>query len=825
MRNLLILLCLWVSVTLNAATYYVAPGGSDSNPGTLSQPFFTLNKAWTVVSAGDIIYMRGGTYRYNTTGTSLTGKSGTSSAYITIQNYPGEIPVINYDNETFTTQMHGIYISGVSYLHLKGIRITNINQPVGQTTAQYGILCDGSGAPHCTFEQMECDHIGGWGIVLGENNTNNLFLNCDLHHNSDRYTTNGDPWGWSDGFESGSLTSTNNTLDGCRFWSNSDDGIDLRGAAGIFLIKNCWSFWNGFRPGERSGDADLGTTEGGDGTGYKLGGTRGGATTSILRTVENCLSVSNRGSGFDPQPDDAGKILGVAMYNCTAYDNASGWGDGFSAGGYNNTTIMRNNIDYHNHGTSPDLNSTNLVHNHNSFDLSLTVTDADFVSVSSAGLDGPRQADGSLPNLSFLHLAAGSKLIDAGVDVGIPYTGKAPDLGAYEAGSGTAVTVIVPVFNSASVENATPSLLEMTYSSTLANIVPAASAFAVTVNSVARTVNVVSVSGTKVQLTLSSRIVIGDIVTISYTKPSDKPLQTTSGGIATSIINQQVINNCLNVVPTAVITSPVSNNSFTAPANITIVANASDPDGSISMVEFYNGSTKLGSITSAPYSYTWNSVAAGNYSLTVIATDNLNAKTTSSVVSISVNNTTSAPNKHPIVKISNPRKGINYDNLSAIELDAIASDPDGTITKVEFYNGNFKLVELTSAPYTYTWKNVAAGSYTITAIATDNLNDTTASEPVEFIVGSIIKPNANSDIIRLYPNPNNGHFSIEFTRALQSEKSEIIITDGAGKLVYNGPVLKEEVLKQFDLSSSRCGMYVVMIKNKEILVTKKFIIK
>jgi uncharacterized protein (DUF2141 family) len=363
----------------------------------------------------------------------------------------------------------------------------------------------------------------------------------------------------------------------------------------------------------------------------------------------------------------------------------------------------------------------------------------------------------------------------------------------------------------------------MTYNLTLANIVPASSAFTVLVNSAVRTVNVVSVSGTKVQLTLSSRIVTGDIVTISYTKPSDKPLQTTSGGIATSIINQQVINNCLNIAPTAAITSPISNNSFTAPANITIAANASDPDGSVSMMEFYNGSTKLGSIASAPYSFTWKNVAAGNYSLTVIATDNLNAKTTSSVVSISVNNTTSAPNIHPIVKISNPRKGTNYDNLSAIELDAIASDPDGTITKVEFYNGNVKLVELTSAPYTYTWKDVVAGSYTITAIATDNLNDTTASEPVEFIVGSIIKPNANSDIIKLYPNPNNGHFSIEFTSPLQSEKSEIFITDGAGKLVYNGPVLKEDVLKQFDLSSSRCGMYVVMIKDKEILVTKKFI--
>ena len=54
------------------------------------------------------------------------------------------------------------------------------------------------------------------------------------------------------------------------------------------------------------------------------------------------------------------------------------------------------------------------------------------------------------------------------------------------------------------------------------------------------------------------------------------------------------------------------------------------------MVEFYNGSTKLGSKSAAPYSFTWNNVAVGTYSLTVIATDNLNAKTTSSSISISV---------------------------------------------------------------------------------------------------------------------------------------------------------------------------------------------
>jgi hypothetical protein len=357
----------------------------------------------------------------------------------------------------------------------------------------------------------------------------------------------------------------------------------------------------------------------------------------------------------------------------------------------------------------------------------------------------------------------------------------------------------------------------------LANIVPAVTSFSVLINSVARTVNAVAISGTKVQLTLQSRIVYGDIVNVSYTKPVVNFLQTATGGAASGISKLPVTNNCINLPPTAVLTSPVANSSFTSQANISITANASDADGSVNLVEFYNGSTKLGSASSAPYSFNWDNVAAGIYSLTAIATDNQNARTVSSAVSISVLNKTTTPNKHPIIHIYNPRKGTSYDNLSTVTIDAVASDPDGTISKVEFYNGSEKMVELTSDPYTYTWKDVGAGTYYITAIATDNLNDTTKSSPIELVVGTRVKYDANSDVIKLYPNPNNGHFTIEFVNPLLEGKSEIIITDMGGKQVYNGPVLQEEIVKQFDLSGSRSGVYVMMIKDKDILVTKKFI--
>jgi uncharacterized repeat protein (TIGR02059 family) len=118
----------------------------------------------------------------------------------------------------------------------------------------------------------------------------------------------------------------------------------------------------------------------------------------------------------------------------------------------------------------------------------------------------------------------------------------------------------VPVYFGAAIENATPSKLEMTYSLSLANIVPALSAFVVQVNSVSRTVSSVTISGTKVLLTLASPVTFGDLVTVAYTKPSINPLQTSAGGQAASISAQSVTNRVavINIAPVVVVISPQS---------------------------------------------------------------------------------------------------------------------------------------------------------------------------------------------------------------------------------------------------------------------------
>ncbi len=102
----------------------------------------------------------------------------------------------------------------------------------------------------------------------------------------------------------------------------------------------------------------------------------------------------------------------------------------------------------------------------------------------------------------------------------------------------------IPLYQASVVENTTPSVIEMTYDLTLANIIPDVSAFIVRVNSETRTVNTVSIVSGKVRLTLASPVVYGDVVTVTYLKPVVNPLQTAEGGEAETISPQVVTNNC-----------------------------------------------------------------------------------------------------------------------------------------------------------------------------------------------------------------------------------------------------------------------------------------
>jgi hypothetical protein len=98
-----------------------------------------------------------------------------------------------------------------------------------------------------------------------------------------------------------------------------------------------------------------------------------------------------------------------------------------------------------------------------------------------------------------------------------------------------------------------------------------------------------------------------------------------------------------NVAPSVTLTAPVPGASFTAPATVAMTANASDPEGQLTRVQFLNGTTVLGSDTTAPYTFTWSNVPAGSYSLRAVAYDSAGASATSAAVTVSVTSTSTAP--------------------------------------------------------------------------------------------------------------------------------------------------------------------------------------
>jgi hypothetical protein len=156
-------------------------------------------------------------------------------------------------------------------------------------------------------------------------------------------------------------------------------------------------------------------------------------------TVRFCLAVRNKASGFYANHH----LEGMDWFNNTAFRNgnnfnmlertnhANGVDFNMQVPGFRQK--LRNNLGYKGHKEVTNLDEARSDAANNYFNLGLTVSDRDFMSLDEAQLVLPRQAGGSLPDMTFLHLAHGSSLIGRGVDVGFPFAGAHPNLGCFEA--------------------------------------------------------------------------------------------------------------------------------------------------------------------------------------------------------------------------------------------------------------------------------------------------------------------------------------------------------------------------------------------------------
>jgi hypothetical protein len=390
-----------------ASTYFVSTTGNDSNSGaTPESPLASIVTAVAKVTAGDTIWVYGGTYEYSST--ISISKSGTETDSIFLLAVEGEKPVLDFSGTAFGKR--GMSLSG-SYWKIEGFEMKNAGDNALNISGSNNTIT------FCSFHDNE-----DTGLQLGGGAHDNSVINCDSYFNADP-TDYGD----ADGFAAKLDVGSNNYFYGCRAWLNCDDGWDgyMRGNDDVStVLENCWTWSNGyFKDGTDAGAKA-------NGNGFKVGG----SDDKLLKhnfTLINCLAFYNKAKGFD-QNSNMGSMF---FYNCTGFGNV---GNDYSVStkiATGKKAEIKNCVLFNGKKSIGSF----VVQESNSWDSKFSVDASDFISVDTTGISGPRQSDGSLPDIGFMHLAPGSDLINAGIDLGFPFLGYAPDLGAFETAVGVGV--------------------------------------------------------------------------------------------------------------------------------------------------------------------------------------------------------------------------------------------------------------------------------------------------------------------------------------------------------------------------------------------------
>ena len=493
MRKLFFLSIFFITVGISAqdigGDYYVDPNGSDSNPGTYTKPWATWQHAFDMAQPGDTVYFRGGVY-YNLERLEINpekygggvGHSGTKDNPIVYMGYPGEWPILDCshhcDNHPIGSNHYNaaIALDYVEHIIFKDFEIRNVFQ------------CDSvmNGAISSTYSRyLTFDHIimhnvgergyyivgGAWQSYYEDGKTDiqpywptsddtTRWINCDTYHLMDSLASH--PGNAADAWKT--IHYRDNVLiwENCRAWDFTDDGIDPNEINGAKrFISNCWIIPR-MTFTESTPDWDF-EQNGIKGTGIanNIYTTSPIGDSIVTLYVNNCIVAYAKGCGFYLiETGEADHRANARFYNNIAYKCTMGYGvTGNAKSSYPQTGHWNNNIEYAStdHSAICDTCWYGVViphddgwcypESHNTWDCkdgypwgevtdTVIVTDADFIDIDSVDivrqLTAPRKADGSLPDITVFHLAPGSDLIDGGIDVGLPYLGKAPDLGPFE---------------------------------------------------------------------------------------------------------------------------------------------------------------------------------------------------------------------------------------------------------------------------------------------------------------------------------------------------------------------------------------------------------
>jgi endoglucanase Acf2 len=248
-----------------------------------------------------------------------------------------------------------------------------------------------------------------------------------------------------------------------------------------------------------------------------------------------------------------------------------------------------------------------------------------------------------------------------------------------------------------------------------------------------------------------------------------------------------------NQAPAVSISSPANNASFIAPANISITANASDADGTVSLVEFFANGNKIGEDNSAPYSFNWTGVAEGTYALTAKATDDTGASTTSAEVNVSVESDGGGGSGFPV---PGTVQAEDYSSMNGIELEGTTDDGGGQ--NVGWIDAgdwmDYEVNVATAGTYTVNFRVASAGGGGALELRSDG--QTLAAESIPATGGwqnwttisASINLNAGTQTLRVYAasggwNLNWISFSIDET----NEAPPVSLTAPAAGASFTAP--------------------------------------
>ncbi len=241
-----------------------------------------------------------------------------------------------------------------------------------------------------------------------------------------------------------------------------------------------------------------------------------------------------------------------------------------------------------------------------------------------------------------------------------------------------------------------------------------------------------------------------------------------------------------NLSPTISISSPNNGTAFKEGEAITISTVASDLDGTVSLVEFFNGTTKLGEDITAPFSFEWNGAAIGNHEITAIATDNNGATSTSQAISIAVSEEKICTEVSSDAQQGGFSQGyeVSFETVGTsvtITFKLLDTDKNGVVAYLWKQSpfSETQLNEVSALTFTKTISGFTAGETISYACKFAYAGGLSATKYFSYVVGSSCS-GSSSDVT----DPTNFSASVG---AITSSSIELLLnaTDDSGKVSYD----------------------------------------